>query len=72
MVASGTGIEPFRAFVAECARFASMGRPVGEMLLFVGCRKPDEDFIYRKEFEGVREELDGKSLFSIVPAFFEG
>jgi len=69
MVAAGTGIAPFRAFVAERARFASIGRPIGEMLLFFGCRKPDENFIYREEFEGVRTALEGNGLFSIVPAF---
>jgi NADPH-ferrihemoprotein reductase len=69
MVAAGTGIAPFRAFVADRARFANMGRPVGEMLLFFGCRRPDEDSIYREKFEDVWAGLDGKGLFSIVPAF---
>lgn len=69
MVAAGTGVAPFRAFITERARFVSMGRSVGEMMLFFGCRKPDEDFIYCEEFEGIRAGLDGKALFSIVPAF---
>lgn len=69
MIGAGTGVAPFRAFVAERARFASIGRPVGEMLLFFGCRRPDEDFIYSEEFEGARAGLEGKSTFSIVTAF---
>lgn len=67
MVAAGTGLAPFRAFVAERVRLLQMGRPVGEMLLFFGCRHPDEDYIYREEIEEAVRALDGK--LKVVTAF---
>ena len=48
MVASDKGIAPFRAFVAERARLAKMGRTVGRMIMFFGCRGRD-DFLYEDE-----------------------
>lgn len=60
MVAAGTGIAPFRAFVAERTRLARMGRDVGEMVLFFGCRRPDEDYLYADEFLAAEKELNGK------------
>lgn len=67
MVAAGTGLAPFRAFVAERARLLAMGRDVGRMLLFFGCRRPDEDYIYREELAALEAELDGR--LRIVTAF---
>lgn len=67
MAAAGTGIAPFRAFVAERARLKSMGREVGEMLLFFGCRDPNEDYIYKTEFEDAKRVLRDK--LQIVAAF---
>ena len=67
MIGAGTGVAPFRAFVAERARLANMGRPVGEMLLFFGCRTPKEDFIYQEEFEKAQDQL--KDKLSITMAF---
>jgi len=49
MVAAGTGLVPFRAFVAERARLLAIGRTVGDMMLIFGCRYPNEDFIYLDE-----------------------
>ncbi|KAK2021202.1 riboflavin synthase domain-like protein [Colletotrichum zoysiae] len=42
MVAAGTGIAPFRAFIHERARLASIGRVVGPMLLFFGCQSQSD------------------------------
>ncbi|CAK7201049.1 hypothetical protein SEUCBS139899_003750 [Sporothrix eucalyptigena] len=50
MIAAGTGLAPFRAFVMERARIIGMGKPVGMTLLFFGCRSP-KDYIYRQELE---------------------
>jgi NADPH-ferrihemoprotein reductase len=67
MIGAGTGVAPFRAFIAERVRLAKMNRPLGEMLLFFGCRTPAEDYIYQEEFEEAQNQLDGK--LSITTAF---
>lgn len=67
MVAAGTGVAPFRAFLAERARMLQIGKEVGEMVLFFGCRRPTEDYIYREELEGFERELGGR--LRIVTAF---
>lgn len=68
MLAAGTGIAPFRAFIAERARLHTMGRDVGAMMLFFGCRHPEEDYIYQSELEAMRAALGGDKL-RIVVAF---
>lgn len=47
-IASGSGVAPFRGFLAERARMAAIGREVGKSLLFFGCRS-SEDFLYQDE-----------------------
>lgn len=56
MIAAGTGLAPFRAFIAERRQMRSIGKPIGEMILFFGCRSPEEDFIYREELEALAGE----------------
>lgn len=68
MVAAGTGLAPFRAFIAERAKLHSIGKPVGKMVLFFGCRHPNEDFIYREELEEMQAKL-GNEIFEIVMAY---
>lgn len=70
MLAAGTGIAPFRAFIAERARFLSMGRPVGNMILFFGCRHPKEDYIYREEIAEFKTALGDK--LEVIVAFSRG
>ncbi|KAH6655812.1 hypothetical protein BKA67DRAFT_591995 [Truncatella angustata] len=67
MVSAGTGIAPFRGFISERSRLHAMGRPVGDMVLFHGCRHPVEDNIYEPELEGLRTSLQGR--LRIIRAF---
>ncbi|KAH6986579.1 FAD binding domain-containing protein [Ilyonectria destructans] len=67
LVGPGTGVAPFRAFVQERAYMARKGEDVGETVLFFGCRKRDEDFLYEKEWEQYKTAMGDK--FKIVLAF---
>ncbi|KAK7407888.1 hypothetical protein QQX98_009947 [Neonectria punicea] len=67
MIGAGTGMAPFRGFTIERARLKAIGKPVGRMILFFGCRRPDEDYLYRRELAETAASLDG--LLEIVPAF---
>lgn len=67
MVAAGTGLAPFRAFIMERLRLQSVGKDIGQMILFFGCQRPDDDYIYKEELEQMEKDLGGK--LKIVTAF---
>ncbi|KAG5984794.1 hypothetical protein E4U55_003159 [Claviceps digitariae] len=67
LVGPGTGVAPFRGFIQERAKQAQNGASVGKTILFFGCRKRSEDFLYASEFEEYKKIL-GDSL-EIVTAF---
>ncbi|KAF2721432.1 hypothetical protein K431DRAFT_268481 [Polychaeton citri CBS 116435] len=67
MVAAGTGLAPFRGFLQERARLLRMGREVGRMLLFFGCRNEAKDFIYKDELDEMQGVLGDR--LSIITAF---
>ncbi|KAI9827157.1 MAG: NADPH-cytochrome P450 reductase [Thelocarpon impressellum] len=67
MVGPGTGVAPFRGFVQERAAQAKAGQPVGKTILFFGCRRKSEDFMYQKEWEEYGQALG--SNFELVTAF---
>ncbi|KAF7367846.1 Fatty acid hydroxylase [Mycena sanguinolenta] len=46
MFCAGSGLAPMRGFIQERAIQKASGRDVGKMLLFFGCRSPDQDFLY--------------------------
>ncbi|KAH7349269.1 NADPH-cytochrome P450 reductase [Plectosphaerella cucumerina] len=67
MVGPGTGVAPFRGFLQERAKLAAEGTEVGKTILFYGCRKSTEDFVYQDEFESYKNTLGDK--FELVTAF---
>ncbi|TVY93571.1 NADPH--cytochrome P450 reductase [Lachnellula willkommii] len=67
MIGPGTGVAPFRGFVQERAHQAKNGEEVGKTLLFFGCRKQTEDFLYSEEWNDYKEALGDK--FELITAF---
>ncbi|KAL7915935.1 NADPH cytochrome P450 oxidoreductase [Trichoderma velutinum] len=67
MIGPGTGVAPFRGFIQERAQQAREGINVGRTILFFGCRKSTEDFMYESEFEEYKKALGDK--FELITAF---
>ncbi|KAG2226154.1 hypothetical protein INT45_003299 [Circinella minor] len=66
MIAAGTGLSPFRGFIQERAYQKQEGKDVGKSVLFFGCRRHDQDFIYADELNGY---ADSGVLSSLHVAF---
>ncbi|CAF0827749.1 unnamed protein product [Rotaria sordida] len=49
MIGPGTGLAPFRGFIQERNHFKTQGKPVGETILYYGCRNRTEDYLYEEE-----------------------
>ncbi|KAL1798483.1 hypothetical protein ACET3X_002520 [Alternaria dauci] len=67
MVGPGTGVAPFRGFIQERAAQAKAGQNVGKTILFFGCRKQSEDFMYADEWKQYKADLGDK--FEMHTAF---
>lgn len=70
MVGPGTGVAPFRGFIREKTKQV-LNSKVGDMLLFFGCRRSDEDFLYKEEWPEYSKKL-GTSLNMITAFSREG
>ncbi|KAL4807000.1 hypothetical protein BDV18DRAFT_159224 [Aspergillus unguis] len=70
LIAAGTGLAPFRAFLHERRQLLKIGRDVGPILLFFGCRSEKEDFIYRDEIQEMQTAFG--PLLNVVTAFSRG
>ncbi|KAL1853863.1 hypothetical protein Plec18170_005255 [Paecilomyces lecythidis] len=58
LMAAGSGIAPFRAFIQERVKLAlERNIKIGKMLLFFGCRLPNEDFLYGSEWKSLQQKL---------------
>lgn len=49
MAAAGTGVAPFRGFIQERAAQIGAGRKLAPAHLYIGCKHPDKDELYRDE-----------------------
>ncbi|EJU05213.1 cytochrome P450 [Dacryopinax primogenitus] len=75
MFCAGSGFAPMRGFIQDRAEQIAAGRTVGKALLFVGCRGPEEDFLYAdRELAGWIEcgAVDVRPAFSRHPELSEG
>jgi NADPH-ferrihemoprotein reductase len=50
MIGPGTGVAPFRGFVRDRVAQAQQGKSFAKMVLLYGCRRSDEDFLYKEEW----------------------
>lgn len=74
MVATGTGIAPFRGFIQHRAETAKAGHSLAPAVLYFGCRERGKDDLYREELDlweagGV---VSVRRAFSHNPEFSEG
>ena len=74
MVCAGTGLAPFHGFVAERALKKAGGIEVGPALLFYGCNSPDEDDMYKDEFDKWEAQgvVDVRRAYSHEPEASKG
>ncbi|KAK7088147.1 NADPH--cytochrome P450 reductase-like isoform X2 [Littorina saxatilis] len=49
MIGPGTGLAPFRGFIQERDFLHKEGKQVGDTIVYFGCRRKSEDFIYEEE-----------------------
>ena len=74
MACAGTGLAPFYAFAAERAIKKVGGIKVGPALLFYGCNRPDEDDMYKEEFDKWEKQgvISVRRAYTFTPEASEG
>lgn len=74
MIAAGSGLAPFRAFVQERATMLGAGRRLAPAMLFFGCRHPEQDDLYREELDRWQAlgAVDVRRSYSRQPEASEG
>ena len=74
MACAGTGLAPFYAFAAERAIKKAGGIKVGPALLFYGCNRPDEDDMYKEEFDKWEKQgvISVRRAYTFTPEASEG
>ncbi|CAH1778037.1 unnamed protein product [Owenia fusiformis] len=55
MIGPGTGFAPFRGFIQDRNAAREQGKPIGETVLYFGCRNKSEDYIYEDEITNYKE-----------------
>lgn len=67
MFCAGSGLAPMRGFIQERAMQKESGREnIGKILLFFGCRHPEEDYLYGKE---ELKKWSEEGVVDVRPAF---
>lgn len=66
MIGPGTGLAPFRGFIQERQHMIEQGKPLGDTILYFGCRKRSEDFLYEEELMKYQEN---KAITKLYLAF---